>query len=89
MTGYEELAPMTNKCEFDQQGIYQIRVRGKLDPKWSDWFNGATIAPQANGETILTSSVVDQAALYSLLGRIRGLGLPLLSICRVGDRSQL
>ena len=79
---------MTNSREFDRQGAYQIRVKGNLDPKWSDWFNGFTIIAQANDETILTGPVVDQAALHSLIGRIRDLGLPLLSICRVGDEEE-
>ena len=74
---------MTNRREFDKQGIYEIRVRGVLDKKWSDWFDGFTIMPQANDETLLTGPVADQAALHGLLGKIRDLGLPLLSVKRV------
>ncbi len=71
---------MSNGREFDEPMIYQIRVRGTLDQKWSDWFNSFTITSQANDETILTGPVVDQAALHGLLAKIRDLGLPLLSI---------
>ena len=74
---------MTNRREFDKQGIYEIRVRGVLDKKWSDWFDGFTIMPQANDETLLTGPVADQAALHGLLNKIRDLGLPLLSVKRV------
>jgi hypothetical protein len=74
---------MTNRREFDKQGIYEIRVRGVLDRKWSDWFDGFTITPQGNDETLLTGPVADQAALHGLLGKIRDLGLPLLSVKRV------
>ena len=74
---------MTNRREFDKEGIYEIRVRGVLDRKWSDWFDGFTIMPQANDKTLLTGPVADQAALHGLLGKIRDLGLPLLSVKRV------
>jgi hypothetical protein len=74
---------MTNGREFDKRGTYQIRVKGNLDQKWSDWFDGFTITPQADGATLLTGPVVDQAALHGLLGKIRDLGLPLLSVKRM------
>ena len=74
---------MTNGREFDEQAVYQIRVKGNLDRKWSSWFDGFTIVPQANDETLLTGPVADQAALHGLLGKIRDLGLPLLLARRV------
>jgi hypothetical protein len=74
---------MVDGREFDRQGIYQIQVRGILDEKWSDWFDGFTIIPQGDDETLLTGPVADQAALHGLLGKIRDLGLPLLSVERV------
>jgi hypothetical protein len=74
---------MTDGREFDRQVVYQIRVKGNLGRKWSDWFDGLAIIPQANDETLLTGSVTDQAALHGLLGKIRDLGLPLLSVKRV------
>ena len=77
---------MTDGREFDRQTVYQIRVKGNLDRKWSDWFDGFTITPQVNGETSLTGPVADQAALHGLLGKIRDLGLPLLSVKRVENK---
>jgi len=74
---------MTDGHEFDRQGIYEIRVKGVLDRKWSDWFDGFTITPQADDETLLVGPVPDQAALHGLLAKIRDLGLPLLSVQRV------
>lgn len=74
---------MTDGREFDEQAIYQIEVKGNLDQKWSDWFDGFTISLQADGATLLTGPVADQAALHGLLGKIRDLGLPLLSVKRV------
>jgi len=73
---------LTDGREFDEQAIYQIRVKGNLDQKWSDWFDGFTITPQGNDETLLTGPVADQAALHGLLGKICDLGLPLLSVKR-------
>ena len=73
-----------NPCEGrDERVVYQIRVRGVLDAGWSDWFDGLTICPQADGTTSLTGPVRDQSALHGLLVKIRDLGLPLLSVRRV------
>ena len=60
--------------------VYQIRVRGRLGPRWAAWFAGLAITPGDNGDTLLTGPVVDQAALHGLLARVRDLGLPLLSV---------
>jgi hypothetical protein len=60
-----------------------MRVKGNLDAKWSNWFDGLTITPQADDETLLTGPVADQAALHGLLDKIRDLGLPLLSVKRI------
>jgi hypothetical protein len=60
--------------------VYQIRVKGHLGRQWTDWFGGLTITLEDNGETLLTCSVADQAALYGLLRKVRDLGLPLLSV---------
>ena len=62
--------------------IYQIRIKGHLGHKWTDWFEGLTITLEENGETLLTGPVVDQAALHGLLKKVRDLGMPLLSVNR-------
>jgi hypothetical protein len=79
---------MTAGREFDKQGAYQIRVKGNLDKKWSDWFDGFTITPQMNNETLLTGSVADQCALHGLLAKICDLGLPLLSVQQMEKTSE-
>lgn len=48
--------------QFDQPIIYQLRLEGHLDHRWAKRFGGMTIALEENGETLLTGSVVDQAA---------------------------
>ena len=80
---------MTDGREFDRQAIYRIRVKGDLDSEWSDWFDGLTITTLVDGETLLTGPVADQAALHSLLGRIRDLGLPLLALHRMEGQEEM
>jgi hypothetical protein len=65
--------------------IVEIRVRGRIDEQWSDWFEGLTITHSDEDEAILTGPVPDQAALYGLLAKLRDLGLPLLSVKQVED----
>jgi hypothetical protein len=82
-----EAHAMADGRGFDDQATYQIRVKGSLDRKWSDWFDGFTITPQSNDETLLVGRAPDQAALHGLLAKIRDLGLPLLSVKRGEDNS--
>jgi hypothetical protein len=70
-------------CRELEGHVYQIRVKGVLDDRWSEWFGGLTMAPQANGETLMTGPVADEAAIHGLLNKIRDMGLPLLSVYRV------
>ena len=63
--------------------MYEIRLEGHLGPEWTDWFEGLTLTLEDNGESLLTCSVVDQAALYGLLRKVRDVGLPLVSIIHV------
>jgi len=58
----------------------EIRVKGQIDEQWSDWFEGLSVAHTEEGETVLTGSVVDQAALHGLLAKLRDLGVSLLSV---------
>ncbi len=62
--------------------IYEIRVKGVLDGRWSEWFDDMTVSSDASGETTLTGPVADQAALHGLLTKVRDLGIPLVSVRR-------
>ncbi len=75
-----ELVPETNS---NKPMIYQIRIEGHLGPQWTDWFDGLTITMEEGGDTLLTGPVVDQAALYGLLKKVRDLGMPLVSVSPV------
>ena len=59
---------------------YEIRIKGQLDPAWTDWFEGLAITLEEGGDTLITGPVIDQAALYGLLKKVRDLGLPLISL---------
>jgi hypothetical protein len=61
---------------------YEIRLKGHLDERWTEWFEGLSITLEEN-DTLLTGPVVDQAALHGLLRKVRDLGLLLVSINRV------
>jgi len=62
---------------------YQIRIKGHLGAQWAEWFDGLAITLEANGDTLLTGPVADQAALYGLLKKVRDVGLPLLALAQV------
>lgn len=66
---------------------YEIKIKGRLDARWSAWFDGMTVTEVDDG-TIITGWVADQAALHGLLGKIRDLGLPLISAAR-GEESDV
>ena len=44
------------------------------------WFDGLAITQTAEGDTLLTGPVVDQAALHGVLKKVRDLGLTLISV---------
>jgi hypothetical protein len=74
--------PSTNNHE---PARYELRISGHLDDHWSAWFGGSTLTRESDGTTTLRGPVVDQAALHGLLGRIRDLGLKLISVQAVDD----
>jgi hypothetical protein len=62
---------------------YEIRVQGRLDQRWSEWFDGLTISYDVDDNTVLRGPLVDEAALYGVLNKVRDLTLPLLAVNRV------
>ena len=73
----------SSESEAGQPIIYQIRIKGHLGRQWTVWFEGVSIILEEDGNTLLTGPVVDQAALYGLLKKVRDLGMPLLSVNRI------
>jgi hypothetical protein len=62
---------------------YEIRVAGHLASRWSAWFDGLTIATDADGTTVIRGPVVDQAALHGLIQKLRDVGIPLISLAQL------
>ena len=71
---------INSEIDSGQPLVYQIRIKGHLGRQCTAWFEGLTITLEDNGETLLTGPVVDQAALYGLLRKVRDVGMPLLSV---------
>jgi hypothetical protein len=59
---------------------YEIKIKGHLDPRWSDWFAGLRLTHLEGNETLLCGQLPDQAALYGLFERFRDLNLTLVSV---------
>jgi hypothetical protein len=68
---------------LEQRTVYRIVVKGTLDETWSDWFEGLSLVSLERGETLLTGPIVDQAALYGILWKLRDLNLTLLSVASI------
>jgi len=76
-----------NGLAIGQVSDYEIRITSRLDPSWSDWFEGMKITYQ-NDETLLVGSVQDQAALLGILTKISRLNLTLISVNILGNQSE-
>jgi hypothetical protein len=64
-------------------GTYEIRLAGQLDARWAAWFDGLAVTPQADGTTVVSGSLPDQAALHGVLQRARDLGIALVAVRRI------
>ena len=62
---------------------YEIVVKGHLEEHWSEWLGDLRISHTAQGNSLLSGFICDQAALYGVLLKVRDLGLPLLSLARI------
>jgi hypothetical protein len=71
---------------MDDPCIYEIRIKGQLTERWSDWFGGLAIQSDGESESTLQGTVADQAALFGLLNKLHALNLILVSVNRVSQR---
>jgi hypothetical protein len=76
--------PRASAC---RAGFFEIRVKGHLNPSWSDWLEGMEVELLDNGEMILSGVIIDQAALMGVLNKLYRLNLTLLSVNEV-DRNK-
>lgn len=66
----------------------EIKIKGHLDPSWSEWFAGLDVIHLEGDETLLKGVLPDQAALHGLLERIRDLNITLISVATSGSPSR-
>jgi hypothetical protein len=59
---------------------YEVKIKGHLDPRWSEEFADLTLTHLEGDGTLLSGLLPDQAALHGLLERIRDLNLTLISV---------
>lgn len=63
--------------------VYEIKLEGHMDTKWSEWFYGMCITHDHDGATTLYGPLPDQTVLHSVLERIRDMNLPLISVNKI------
>lgn len=79
---------MTDEQKKDTGEMYEIKLQGHLDIKWSEWLYGMTITHERNGVTTLSGPLPDQTVLHSVLGRIRDMNLKLISVNQIVSDEQ-
>lgn len=72
---------VNKRLGLDQPPRYQIKVRGRLDETWADWFNGMTITSERDITTL--TGAVDQAKLRGIVSKIWDLNLTVISVNRL------
>ena len=60
--------------------IVEVRVKGIIEPSWTEWLGEMSMTHTDSGDTVLTCSSLDQSALYGIINRLSGLGLKLVSV---------
>lgn len=67
---------------------YKIRIKGHMDTRWADWFDRLQIMHEKDETTTLYGPLPDQAALHSILRKIRDLNLQLISVNQINFDAQ-
>lgn len=68
--------------------VYEIRIKGHLQDRWENWFEGMTLTREDNGTTTLSGRLPDQTALHSILLKIRNMNLALISVRQIEENSE-
>jgi hypothetical protein len=73
---------------FPADTVYELRINGRLGDSTSGWFEDLDVAVDESTspvQTIIRGPMRDQAALYGVIGRVRDLGITLLSVNRIKE----
>ncbi len=62
-----------------KEGFCEIKVKGKLEPHWAEWFDLMKVEIESD-TTIISGFIADQPALQGLMEKINRLGLKVISI---------
>lgn len=73
MAGFDALA---------SPAFYEIILEGRLDSRWTAWFEGIHLEALPDGRVCLSGIINDQPALHGILERIRDLNLVIVSVTR-------
>jgi hypothetical protein len=76
---------MAEGSEKNGLKIYEIKISGHLEDRWTDWFQGLTFTHDSDGTTTLSGPIKDQTALRGILNHISDLGLVLISVQSVNS----
>ncbi len=79
---------MSHPPDSNEPIVYEIRIAGHLPPQWSAWFEGFTVTQEPDGSTLLSGPLVDQAALYGLLKKVRDTGLTLIAVNQITSKQE-
>ena len=74
---------MTEESKQNRPTIYAIKIKGRLDESWAEWFEPMTITHTEDGDTIIKGRLPDQAALQGILVNLGNLNLALISVNQV------
>jgi hypothetical protein len=59
---------------------YSFELQGHIDRDWSEWLKDVVVEKTVEGVTKITGVLKDKSAAYSVISRIRDLGLTLLKV---------
>ena len=76
---------MSDEQQKQASKIYEIRIQGQLDAKWSEWLYDMAITHENDGTTTLRGPLSDQAVLHSVLERIRDMNLSLIKLHKMNN----
>jgi hypothetical protein len=71
-----------------EPGVYEVRVKGRLESRWADWFADMAFVHETDGTTTLRGPLADQAALHGVIATLRDLGRPIISVQCLGPAGQ-